>query len=148
MASLTQLEEATTTSMKAGDKDRTAALRMFISTAKMIAKNDGDREVTDDDVIVAGNRMIKQARETRSFMPPGDSRMVAIDNEIAVVQEFLPNKMSAPELEELIVSILSQSTCPEGKAARGFVMKTLNSAYRGEFEARDANEFISKVLTK
>jgi uncharacterized protein len=146
MASLKVVESAITAAMKAGDKGRTAALRLLVSTAKGIAKNDGNRDVTDADMLVAGNRMIKQARETRSFLEAGDERIAPIDAEIAIVEEFLPRKMSRTDLAATIDAILQQDAAPEGKAARGYVMKTLNADYPGEFEARDANDILTERL--
>lgn len=144
MTSLKDIEASVSTAMKAGDRDRTAILRLLVSTVKSIAKNDGNREVADDDIIAAGNRMIKQARETRAFLPDGDARIAPLDAEIAIVEEFLPQKMARPALEGLISDLLSQG--PEGKAARGFVMKELNGTYRGQFDAREANDILSAKI--
>lgn len=144
MASLKDIENAVTASMKAGTKDRTGALRLFVSTVKGIAKSDGNREPTDADVITAGNRMIKQARETLAFLPEGDERATALNAEIAIVEEFLPQKMERTKLEGLIADLLTKG--PEGKAARGFVMKELNGNYRGQFDSREANDILSERL--
>ncbi len=142
MTNLRTIEEALITALKAGDRTRLDVLRLFVNQIKLVAKNDKNREVTEDDVITAGNRMIKQARETLSFINYDDFKAVPLMNEISVIEEFLPKKMSSAELGQLITELLA--IAPEGKAARGYVMKELNSKYRGLFESKDANILLTE----
>ena len=147
MTTLTALENAVTVSLKAGQKDRVGILRMFVNTAKLIAKNDGNRDATDDDVLSAGNRMIKQARETRSFLPEGDERAAALDLEIATVEEFLPQRMPRDELDPIITKLIEEGLASgAGKGVRGYMMKTLNTQYRGQFDSAVANDILGKAL--
>ena len=147
MSSLKDIETATVTALKAGQKDRVTVLRMFSNTVKLIAKTDAkelNREVRDDDVVVAGNRMIKQAKESLSFIPEGDARADALNTEIATINEFLPQKMDRTALSGLIEKLLVDA--PEGKAAKGFVMKNLNQDHRGLFDSAMANEIVSEKV--
>ncbi len=137
---LKTIETELTAALKNGKNDRRDVLRLFLNQIKLIAKNDKNREVTDDDIIAARNRIIKQARETLSYIKYDDFKAVPLMYEISVIEEFLPKKMSPTQLSDLIAELLVSA--PEGKAARGFVMKELNSTYRGQFESREANEIL------
>jgi uncharacterized protein YqeY len=148
MTSLKQIEDEVKVALKAGDKTRVTVLRGFVNTVKTIAKNDGNREPTDADVITAGNRIIKQARETLSFIPVGDATNEsrgALLGEIEIVESFLPQKMDRTQLSGLIETILASSPV-QGKAAKGFIMKTLNSEHRGTFDAAMANEIVTEKV--
>jgi uncharacterized protein YqeY len=130
--------------MKEANPTRVAALRSLSNTVKMIAKNDKNREPVPDDVITAANRMIKQARETLSFLESGDDRQPPLEYEISVATEYLPKQLDETELKELISAFLDEA--PDGKAARGFVMKNLNEGYRGQFDSKSANEILSSLV--
>lgn len=151
MASLKDIETAITTSMKAGNKERTATLRLLASTVKGVAKNDGNRDPTDEDVITAANRMIKQARETLSFLEQDSARqssVIALRAEIETVQEFLPKQMSREELDQLLAKLVEEGRSGENpKAVRGHVMKVLNTLYRGQYDAKQANEILTEKIS-
>lgn len=144
MTTLREIEQASIAALKSGDRTRLDILRMFINSVKNVAKNDGNRPVEDADVITAGSRMIKQAKETQSFLPADDLRSVSLNAEIAVVEEFLPQKISREKLTKMIEGFLKSA--PEGKAARGFVMKELNGNHRGEFDNAVANEILVSLI--
>lgn len=145
VSKLKEIENSVKESMKAGDKARTTALRGLVNVVKLVAKNDGNREPTDDDVITAGNRVVKQIRETLSFIPEtAEDQRAPLLAEIATVEAFLPQKMDRTKLAGLIEELLKDA--PEGKAAKGFVMKNLNQTYRGMFDASMANEIVAEKV--
>ena len=65
-----------------------------------------------------------------------------IDKEIAIVSEFLPQKMDRTKLVALIDELLTAA--PEGKAAKGYVMKHLNQDHRGTFDNVMAGEILTE----
>lgn len=146
MTRLSEVETAVKEALKAHNKSRVTTLRMLVNTTKNIAKSDGNREPTDDDVITAGNRMIKQANETLSFYNEEEAKAHALHDEIATVEEFLPKKMDDAALTALIESLIANPAAPEGKAAKGFVMKNLNQNHRGLFDAATANAIVTEKL--
>jgi uncharacterized protein YqeY len=143
---LSQIENEVKVAMKAGDKSRVTSLRMLVNETKKVAKSDGNREPIDDDVITAGNRLVKQTRETISFLKEGDAQVQPLNDEIAIYEEFLPQKMDRAALTTLIEGLISSPDAPEGKAAKGFIMKNLNQSHRGFFDPAMANEVITEKL--
>jgi uncharacterized protein YqeY len=142
---LRTLERDVITAMKAGDRTRLDILRMFVNKAKMTAKNDGNRPPEDRDVLTAGLKMVKEANETRDLLLSNGREVSVQDNEITVVSEYLPKQMSEGELRSLLEGLKDQA--PEGKGARGFFMKVLNTDYKGQFDPRAANAIVEEITT-
>ncbi len=130
--------------LKRGDRTTKDILTLIINEATMIAKNDGNRDVSDADVIQALNRTVKKARETREILVGRNSDTTVQDNEIAVAQHYLPQQMSRDDLATLIRTLMDP--LPEGKAAKGMVMKSLNEKHKGAFDPREATAIIDEIL--
>lgn len=141
---LKRLEGDVVAAMKGGDKPRLEILRMLVNKVKMTAKNDGNREPTDADVITAGLKTVKEANETRDILVSRGVDTSAQDTEIAIVSEYLPRQMSEDELRALIGKLAVNA--PEGKAARGYFMKELNGSYKGQFDNRIAQQIIGELV--
>lgn len=141
---LKRLEGDVVTAMKAGDKNRVGILRMFVNKAKMAAKNDGNREPTDGDVLTAGLKTVKEANETRDiYITKGIDTSVQ-DEEISIVSEYLPQQMTEAQLRELLNKM--SVNAPEGKSARGYYMKALNGSHKGHFDNRLAQQIIGEMV--
>ena len=146
MITLQEIELAKIAAQKAGDRTRLDALRLLINEVKAVAKADKNREPVADDVITAANRMVKKANETLSFLPEGDDRRPALDAEVAVMQEFLPQRLPRERLHALISSIADSEGAPKDKSLRGFINKELAARVRGQYDAKDANEIIGEIV--
>ncbi len=145
---LRRIEGDVITAMKSGDRTRLDILRVFVNRVKMTAKNDGNRDVRDEDVVTAGLKIVKEANETRDIYVSRNVATVAQDTEIAVVSEYLPKQMSEDELRTLVGNIVSnlreQGNTATGKALMGPIMKTLNGSYKGQFDQRAANQIVGE----
>lgn len=145
---LRRIEGDVITAMKSGDRTRLDILRVFVNRVKMTAKNDGNRDVRDEDVVTAGLKIVKEANETRDIYVARNVATVAQDTEIAVVSEYLPKQMSEDELRTLVANIVSnlreQGNTATGKALMGPIMKTLNGSYKGQFDQRAANQIVGE----
>ena len=107
------LKAAQISAMKAGEKERTQALRLISARIK-------DREielrtqggVTDDDAMVIDvmQRMVKQRRESIAMFESGGRPEKAAEElaEIAVIEEFLPAQMSKEETIAAINAIKAE----------------------------------------
>lgn len=143
MKTIEDVEQAGTAALKAGDKPRLDYVRNLVNQIRLIAKNDGNRESTPDDIIAAANRIVKQNRETISFLEEDDERRAPLIAEIATVQEFLPQQMAREELTTVIEGLIAEGLASGNpKTVRGHVMKSLNGNYRGRFDAQMANQIM------
>ncbi len=144
---ISDLEEKIKAAMKSGDKNRLKSLRSLMSKVKMLAKNDKNREPTDEDVVNAAIKMVKENNETKSFLVERDRDTSEQDNEIAVVSEFLPKQLSYEELtSEINKVIIANDGRLDSKSGKGVIMKHLNQHFRGQFDNKVAQEIIAKEL--
>lgn len=141
---LKKLETDVVTALKGGDRERVNVLRQYVNRVKMAAKNDKNREPTDADVLAAGLKIVKEARETIDIYVERGVSTDEQDREIEIVSEYLPKQMTPAELRELIVTLMADA--PQGKAARGHIMKVLNGEYRGQFDNRLAQTVLGEYL--
>lgn len=143
MNALNDLGNGITTAMKSGDTARRDALRLLLNRVKAVAKADKNRETNDADVLTAALKMTKESTESRDMFAAGGRDVTALNREIEIVSEFLPRKMSRDALVARITELVGQTS--GGKAARGFVMKTLNGEAKGAFDPADANAILADL---
>lgn len=142
---LKNIEDAKIAAMKEKNKPRVDAIKLLINEINLIAKTDKNRQPNEDDIITAANRLTKKANETLSYMDDTDERKAKPQYEISVMAEFLPEKMSDEELMTILTNYISNAPV-EGKAVRGYIMKELNSNYKGQFDPRSVNEKLSGMI--
>jgi hypothetical protein len=98
-----QFQEDMKSAMKAGDKDRLKVVRLALAAFKQV---EIDERIELDDAKVLGilNKMVKQRRDSVSQFRDGNREdLVEIElAEIAVLETYLPEQLSAAELDELI----------------------------------------------
>jgi hypothetical protein len=96
--------------MKAGDKDRLKVVRLALAAFKQV---EIDERIELDDARVLGilNKMVKQRRDSVSqFRDGGREDLAEIElAEIAVLETYLPEQLSAAELDELIDQAIADS---------------------------------------
>ena len=107
------IKQAQITAMKAGDKPRSAAVRLILAKLK-----DKDIElrtssaVPDDDVLVVDvlQKMAKQRRESIAMYVQGGRQELADQEqaEIAVIEEFMPQLMSEADTVLAIAAIKAE----------------------------------------
>ncbi|HJO35792.1 MAG TPA: GatB/YqeY domain-containing protein [Gammaproteobacteria bacterium] len=91
------------TAMRAGDKFRLGTLRLMWAEIKQ--REIDDRCEADDDLVLhVLNRMVKQRRDSIAQYRQGGREDLAEseENELAVLQHYLPQPLSAQELDALI----------------------------------------------
>jgi|SRR5690606_4079918 len=98
-----KINESVKAAMRAGDKARLGTLRL-ISAALKQREIDERIELTDADVLEILSRMVKQRRESIShYEQAGRHELAAREQaEIDIISEFLPEPLSAAELDALI----------------------------------------------
>ena len=140
------IKSAQITSMKAGDKQRTGALRLILAKIK-----DRDIELRtaasqpDDDVLVTEvlQKMAKQRKESITMFEEGGRTDRAEDEkaELAIIDEFLPKQMSEEDtraaIEEAKAKVGADSIKDMGK-----VMGELKGRYGAELDMGKASALV------
>ena len=126
-----KIATATTDAMRARQRERVKALRLINADLKK-TEIDDRRELDDDGVIAVLTRMRKQRQDSLGhFTKAGREDLAAIERfEIAVIEEFLPQALSAAEVEDAIASAIAETGAATMKDM-GKVMGALKSALAG-----------------
>ena len=144
------IKSAQVAAMKAGDKPRTAALRLILAKVK-----DRDIELRtatsqpDDDTLVTEvlQKMAKQRKESIELFEQGGRQDRANDEkaELAVIEEFLPNQMdeaaTRAAIEEAKAAVGATSVKDMGK-----VMAELKARHGASLDMGLASSLVKAAL--
>ena len=105
-----QIQDDMKTAMKSGDKDRLKVVRLILAAIKQI-EVDERIELDDAAVLTVLNKMVKQRRDSiTQFRDGGREDLATIESdEIDVLQQYLPEQLSAADLDELIARAIDES---------------------------------------
>ncbi len=145
------IKTETITAMKAGDKPRTAALRLIGAKIK-----DRDIELRtaaqkpDDDALVVEvlTKMAKQRRESITMYEQGGRQELAEQEkgELAVIEEFLPAQMSEEDTRAAIATIKDELGVSSVKDM-GRVMAELKSRHATTLDMSKASALVKEALS-
>jgi hypothetical protein len=141
MALRERITEDMKSAMRAGEKERLATIRLALAAIK---QREVDERITLDDTQVLGvlEKMVKQRREAiTQFASGGRADLVAKETaEIAVLQGYLPEQMSAAELDTLISEAITATGAASikdmGKVMAAVKPKAQGRADMGAVSAR------------
>lgn len=136
------------------DKNALAAalLTTLIGEATAIGKNDGNREVTDSEVVAVVKKFIKGIDETMSAMTNASNndgsadRYVNLMHEKEILNRFLPVQLSELDLQK-IVGTLAQALPERNPRQMGVLMKQLKEKHEGQYDGALASKVIKAVLS-
>ena len=105
-----QIQQDMKTAMKSGDKDRLKVIRLIWAAVKQI-EVDKRIELDDAAVLVVLNKMVKQRHDSvTQFTDGGRVDLADIEiAEIAVLEDYLPEQLSAADLEALIDQVIAET---------------------------------------
>lgn len=138
----TQLKDA----MRAQDKDRLMALRNIKSVLKNKAI-DAKRDLNDAEVVQALSTLAKQRKESiEAFQSGGRQDLVEKEAaELKVIEGFLPQQLSAEELEKTVREAIAE-TQAQGAKDMGKVMKAVQPKVMGRADGKVVSELVKKLL--
>ena len=144
------IKTETIAAMKAGDKPRTAALRLIGAKIKDrdIEMRTGKGPDNDDDMVVEVlQKMAKQRRESIEMYEDGGRTELAEKekSELAVIEEFLPKQMSEEETRAAIAQIKTDLGA-DGMKDMGRVMGMASKAMAGTADGKVIADMVKKVL--
>jgi hypothetical protein len=147
MSLQTDIEAAMRAAMKSGDASRVSTLRMAMSAAHNRRIELG-HELTDAEVVEVLDRQVKQRRESIELFRAGDRGELADaeEAEIAVLREFLPEPLSAEDLERLARDAVA-ATGATGPADMGKVMGALVPQTRGRADGKAVSDLVRQLLS-
>ena len=144
------IKAETVTAMKAGDKERTATLRMIAAKVKDrdIELRTSDKKPEDDELVTGVlQKMAKQRRESITMYVDGGREELADKErgELAVIEEFLPRMMSEDEMRAAIADIKA-STGADSIKDMGRVMGELKARHGAVLDMSKASALVKESL--
>lgn len=141
------IKAAMKAAMKARDKRRLGTIRLIQSDIKRI-EVDERIELDDARVLVVLDKMIKQRRDSaQQYHAAGRDELAdQEEQEIAVIQEFLPAQLSDAELEAMIDAAVAAAD-GSGMQAMGAVMAELKPKLQGRADVGAVSKLVKARLT-
>jgi uncharacterized protein YqeY len=137
--------------MKAGDKPKTATIRLIQAAIKNrdIEARTG-KAPSDDDVLVTEvlQKMVKQRRESIDLYVKGGRQELADAEaaEVVVIEAFLPQQMSEAETAAAIEAIKAELGASSVKDM-GRVMATLKERHAANLDMSKASALVKAALS-
>jgi uncharacterized protein len=146
------IKAATVEAMKARDQRRVDALRMIQAALKNkdIELRTGPAPASDDAVVAEVlTKMAKQRRESIEMYVAGNRPELADAEraELAVIESFLPQQMSAAEAEAAVRALV-QELGAEGPKDMGRVMAAVKDRFAGQIDMSRASLMVKQALTQ
>lgn len=133
------------TARKAHNALAASLLTTLLGEAQAIGKNDGNREVTDVEVVAVIKKFIKGMDESISYLQKYDNpeALKTVTTEKIIISAYLPQQMTEKELKDALVGIVSEVGPNMGK-----VMGTLKSKYEGLYDGKMASTLVKTVIAQ
>ncbi len=150
---LKKINEDLVASMKSkeeGSDLRTSTLRMMKSSIKNaeIAKR-GKGELTEEDITGVLSTMVKQRKESvEQYLKANRNDLAEKENkEIEIIQKYLPEQLSAEEVDEIIKSTIQEAGIT-GMKDMGRLMKELMPKLKGKADGKLVSQHVKEILEK
>ena len=148
------LKDKLTADMKDAMKAREAG-KLRLSVIRLVRgairqqEIDGQKELSDEDVLGVISKEVKQRRDSiEDFQKGGRDDLVAeAEAEIAVLMEYLPQQLSEDEVRNLVKEAIAASGAASPKDM-GKVMKELMPKVKGRADGKLVNEIVKELLAQ
>lgn len=135
--------------MKAKDEAGLRGLRA-IKAAILLAKTaGGSGEITADDEIKLLQKLVKQRKDSLEIFRQQNRTDLAQkeEEEIAIIEKFLPQQMDAEELKTIVAEIITE-TGASSPADMGKVMGVASKQLAGKADGKTISAVVKELLSK
>ena len=125
------IQDSVKEAMRAKNKERLAILRQITAAIKQV-EVDNRSDLSDDDIVVILTKMVKQRREALTqYEQAGRDDLATIEqNELVVIQEFLPEALSDEDIAQAVADAIAEVGASSVKDM-GAVMNVLRPKVQG-----------------
>ena len=141
-----KLQEDLKSSMKNKDTNKKSVITLIRASIKQYEVDNrvelGDEEITD---LIA--KQLKQTRDSRDeFAKAGREDLVEkADAEIEILKEYLPQQLSEEELNEIVISTISEVGATSMKDMKN-IMSSIMPKVKGRADGKLITELVKKNL--
>mgnify|MGYP003969180085 len=136
-----RIEKEIKDAMRSGEKLRVSVLRMVLADIINIEKS--GKEFKQIDVIRGYAKKLKKAIEEYERLHLQD-KIMSFNEELKIVEEFLPKQMSDEELKKVVIELLDS----EKPADMGMAMKLVMGKYKEVADGKKVQALVKEVFSK
>ena len=136
-----RIAEEIRNAMKSGDKLRVSVLRML--QADIINTEKSGKEFKQIDVIRGYSKKLKKTIEEYERLHLQD-KVVSFNEELKIVEEFLPKQMSGEELEKVVTELIES----EKPKDIGSAMKIVMGKYKDIADGKKVQALVKELFIK
>jgi uncharacterized protein YqeY len=147
MTLFTQIKADQLAARKAKDGLKATLLTTLIGELTAIGKNDGNREVTDADVVKLVKKFLDGVNETIALMKDVSNADGSADRYVNLLKEqgyltvYMPQQMDEAKLTEVLTELVTECGPNLGK-----LMGLLKARYAGQYDGGMASTIAKKVI--
>ncbi|MBM23928.1 MAG: glutamyl-tRNA amidotransferase [Gammaproteobacteria bacterium] len=143
----TQIQEDIKTALRSGERIKLTTLRILLSVIKQREKDTG-KEITDDAILGIIEKQVQLRKEAADLYQEADRlELLNKENEeAAILQQYLPEKLGASELTKLIEAVISKIDA-ETVQDMGQVMAELKRQSQGNIDMKQASGIVRMLLS-
>ena len=142
-----KLTQALKDAMRSKDEVAKRTVRMALAAVKN-AEIDQQTELDDPAVLAILQKEVKMRRETIDGARQADREdlISEAEAEIAVLEGFLPQRLSPEELETIVSACIAEVGAASMREM-GQVMQAVMPKVRGRADGKDVNQIVRKLLS-
>lgn len=147
MSVFLKLQEDIKEAMKARDQEKLLALRTLTSDIKKIAIDAGRRDPSDEDVLAAVARAIKQREDSaEQFRTAGRPELVERElAQVGWIRAYQPAQLSEDEVRGIVAEVVAQVGAST-KKDMGKVMGALMPRVKGKADGKLVQAVVNSIL--
>ena len=129
-------------------KDTTTSnlLSVLIAEIEKGAKDDGNREVNNKDILAALKKFSKGTKESITALEKAGRDTSQVKQEIEILERYLPKQMSEAELRKAIATMVE--VLPEkSPKMMGKIMGELKAKHEGSYDGKMAGQIAKELLS-
>jgi len=144
----TQIQEDIKTALRGGERLKLTTLRILLSVIKQREKDTG-KEITDEEILPLIEKQVQLRKEAAELYKEADrSELLMKENEeAAILQGYLPEKLDTPELTKIIETIIS-TIGAKTIQDMGQVMTELKNQSQGSIDMKQASSIVRTLLSQ
>ncbi|NOY61386.1 MAG: GatB/YqeY domain-containing protein [Calditrichaeota bacterium] len=133
--------------MKAGDKERLSTIRLLRGQIKDAAIDKRDDLDEEEEIVILSNAAKKRRESIKIYSEAGRDDLAGKEQrELDVIQSYLPQQLSAEEIEKIVDEAIEE-TGAQSMKDMGRLMGAIMPTVQGRADGKQINEMIRQKLS-
>lgn len=139
-----KLQAAVKDAMRARDKVKVDTIRSILSAMQYEEMEKKLDQLSDEQALAVIQRELKKRKEEIEFAEKAkrDDLISKLQIEVKVLEEFLPNQLSAAELQKILCDLKEKALATN----MGLAMKALKESHAGQYDPKMASELAKQIF--